>query len=155
MSRKIFALALILILVALCTRKPFDVRTAEKLPNTCAVAQFAAAVDEFDELSGQGDQALVRIEALPPGEPAEYVRRWKQELDVLRELGSRADRVRVPRCLQHAQDLFEQYLEQTLHAAELRAPDKDVDDYRRARETAEIIRGQYAGEVKLQEKNRQ
>ena len=154
MFRKVFALALVLVLVAICTRRPFDVRTGEKLPNTCAAAQFAATVEELDDMAVSRDQVLARIEALPVDEPTEYVMRWKQEIDLLRELASKADRVAAPRCLHHAKELFEQYLEQSLHAAGLRAPDRDFDDYRRARETADIIRGQYAGEVRLQEKNR-
>jgi hypothetical protein len=155
MFKKIFALALVLVLVALCTRRPFDVRTGEVLPTTCAKAQFAAAVEELDGVAADSESALARIEVLPRDEPAEYVRRWKQERDGMRELGRRADAVRVPRCLAHAREIFDQFLDQSLHAAEIRAPDGDMDDYRRARETAEVIRGQYQGEVRQQEKNRQ
>ena len=154
MFKKIAALALLLVLVALCTRRPFDERTGEVMPNTCNAGQFAAAVDAFEDIASADDEAFVRIEVLPLEEPAEYVRRWKMELDGLRELGNRADRVKAPRCLAHARELFDQYLDQSLHAAEIRAPNADMDDYRRARETADVIRGQYASEVKLQEKNR-
>src|SRR5258708_1091225 len=105
MFRKIFALALILIFVALCTRRPFDVPTANKLPNTCATAQFAAATDEFDGLAAQRDASLIRIEALPVDEPAEYVRLWQVELALLRDLSARAEGASAPRCLAHAQDL--------------------------------------------------
>ncbi len=154
MFRKIFALALILVFVAICTRRPFDVPTSNKLPNTCATAQFAAASDELDSLAARRDASLARIEALPVEEPAEYVRLWQVELALLRDLAAKAEGVGAPRCLAHAKDLFAQYLAQSLLAAEQRAPDKDPEDFRRARETADTIHAQYVSEVKLQEKNR-
>src|SRR5215470_11032952 len=101
MFKKIFALALILVLVALCARRPFDVRTGEVMPNTCNAGQFAAAVDEFDDIAAARDQVFARIEALSLDEPTEYVKRWNAELAGMRELGSRADRVKAPRCLAH------------------------------------------------------
>ena len=155
MFKKIFALALILVLVALCTRRPLDGRLAGKLPMACSSTQFAAAIDEFDALSVRRDQALAHIESLPTDEPLEYVSRWKKDVEVLADLDNQADRISVPRCLRHAQELFEYYLGQSHAAAELRAPDKDFTDYARAKETSESILAQYKAEVKLQEKNRE
>jgi hypothetical protein len=155
MFKKIFALALVLILVALCARKPPPDPVAARLPNTCATAQFAAVVGEFDALSARRADALKRVEAIPVDEPAEYVRLWKREGEVLSELSSAAERVEAPRCLAHAKELFLQQLAQTRTALSLRAPDRDFLDYRRARETADAIHGQYLREIRLQETNRQ
>jgi hypothetical protein len=155
MFKKIFALALVLVLVALCARKPPPDPAAARLPNTCATAQFAAVVGEFEALSARRAEALKRIEAIPVDEPAEYVRRWKREEEVLAELSSAAERVELPRCLAHAKELFLQHLAQTRTALALRAPDRSFDEYRRARETADAIHAQYLGEIRLQEANRQ
>lgn len=157
MFRKIFALALVLILVAICTRRPIDGPLGGKLPNTCASSQVAAAVADFSDLAAQRDAALARIEALPIEEPAEYVRVWQAEIAKLKDLAATAQAAGLPRCLAHAQELFVLYLAQSGRAAEQRRPEGEGDfaDYRRALETADVIRGQYAAEVKLQEKNRQ
>ena len=154
MFKKVFALALVLVLVALCVRKPPPDPTAAKLPNTCASAQFAAAVAAFDGLSAQRVDSLKALEAIPVDEPAEYVRRWRREEEVLAGLSSAAERVDLPRCLAHAKELFLQHLAQTQAAVALRSPDKDFADYRRARDIADAILAQFRAEVRLQESNR-
>jgi hypothetical protein len=153
--KKIFALALVLVLVAICTRRPFDVRTSERLPNTCNAQDFSAMVETFDGLRFNQSVVLERIEKLPLDEPLEYVINWQREQAILKDLAARAGAVREPRCLTQAKSLFLRYLEETLKAVELRAPDKDFTDYRRARESADSIDAQYRAELKLQEANRQ
>ena len=155
MFKKIFALALILILVALCTRRPFDVKTSERLPNTCDKAQFADTVATLDDLRINQSLAISRIEATSVEEPYEYVQRWQREREELKAIAARAAAHREPRCLAHAKELFARYLEETEKAVEMRAPDSDFTDYRRARESAERIHAQYSAELKLQEPNQQ
>jgi hypothetical protein len=155
MFKKIFALALILVFVALCARRPLDGRLSDRLPNTCNAAQFAAMVDAFDDIATERYGALARVEVLRPEEPVEYVRNWQREQEVLKELALRADGVRAPRCLTHAKDLFEQYLAQTLRALDKRSPEQDFTDYRHALETTEGLYTQYRAELRLQEKNRE
>jgi len=153
--KKIFALALILILVAICTRRPLDGKLAERLPDTCNAAQFAGTVSAFEELRLDQSLAVSRVESTPIQEPLDYAEVMKREQQVLRELQGKASAVREPRCLGHAKELFLRYLQETSKALALRGADKNFSDYRRARESAETIRAQYASELKLQEKNRQ
>ena len=155
MFKKIFALALILVLVALCTRRPFDVKTSERLPNTCATAQFAETIAALDDLRIDQSLALSRVESMSVAEPLDYALALKQGQGELRALQGQATGVREPRCLAHAKELFVRYLEETLKALELRVGGEEFDDYRRARESAESIYAQYRAELKLQEKNRQ
>jgi len=155
MFKKIFALALVLVLVAICTRRPFDAPLSGRLPNTCNTAQFASTVAQLDALRDEQLRALARVEAAPANEPFEYSQRWKREQEALTQLASKAAaEVREPRCLAHAKALFIRYLEETAKALELRAPDRDFAEYRRARESAESIHAQYVSELRLQEKNR-
>ena len=153
--KKIFALALVLILVAICTRRPLDGKLAERLPDTCNAAQFTETVAAFGELRTDQSFALSSVEATSIEEPLDYAIALKREKEVLRNLHGKAEGVRVPRCLAHAKELFLRYLEETSKALDLRRADKDVGDYRRARESAESIYSQYRSELKLQEKNRQ
>ena len=155
MFKKIFALALVLVLVAICTRRPFDAKLSERLPNTCNPAQFAATVAAFDDLRTDQSLALSRVEKTPTDEPLDYAIALKREQEVLRDLHGKAAAVQEPRCLAHAKELFLRYQEETSKALDLRAADKDFSDYRRARESSESIYAQYASELKLQEKNRQ
>ena len=155
MFKKIFALALVLVLVAICTRRPLDGKLSERLPNTCAATQFAETVAALDDLRIDQSLALSRVESTSIEEPLNYATIQKREQGLLGELHGKATGVREPRCLVHAKELFLRYLEETGKALELRGPDKDFTDYRRARESAEIIYGQYVAEMKLQERNRQ
>ena len=154
MFKKIFALALILILVAICTRRPLDGKLAERLPNTCNTAQFTETVVAFGELRTDQSFALSRVEATSIEEPLDYALALKREQEVLRDLHGKAAVVREPRCLAHAKELFLRYIEETSKALDLRGADKDFGDYRRARESAESIYAQYRSELQLQEKNR-
>ena len=155
MFSKIFALALLLVLAALCARTPPPDPSTSRLPNTCATPAFAAMVAEYDAMTTRRAEVLARIEAIPVEEPAEYVKRWKEEQAALAELSARAEAAGPPRCLIHAKELFVLHLARTQAAVELRAPDRDFSEYRRARETADSIHAQYLSEVKAQEKNRQ
>jgi hypothetical protein len=153
--KKIFALALVLVLAAICTRRPLDGKLAERLPNTCAATQFAETIASLDDLRIDQSLALSRVESTSIEEPLDYATILKREGALLGELRGKATGVREPRCLVHAKALFLRYLEESAKALELRAPDKDFTDYRRARESAETIYGQYLAELKLQERNRQ
>jgi DNA polymerase/3'-5' exonuclease PolX len=153
--KKILALALVLVLVAICTRRPLDGKLSERLPNTCNAAQFREAAVAFEDLRFNQSMALERVEKMPIREPLDYALTLKRELATLRDLEGKASAVSEPRCLAHAKQLFIRYLEETQKALALRGADKDFNDYRRARESAENIHAQYAAEVKLQEKNRQ
>ena len=155
MVKTAFALALILILVALCTRKPMEEKIAERLPNTCATLQFGTATDAFESLSLQRDDVLKRVEALRTDEPLEYVLQLRRDVDALRSLATTAEGTFAPRCLDHAKELMVKFLDDSARALELRVPDKEPVDYERARDVANNVRSQYFAEVKLQEKNRQ
>ena len=153
--KKIFALALVLVLVAICTRRPFDGKLAERLPNTCASAQFEETVAALDDLRMGQSLALSRVESMSIEEPLDYAIALKEGQGELRALEAKAQGVREPRCLAHAKALFIRYLEETLEALGQRGADRDFSDYRRARESAESIYQQYRAELKLQERNRQ
>jgi len=153
--KKIFALALVLVLVAICTRRPLDGKLAERLPNTCASAQFEETVAALDDLRIGQSLVLSRVESRSVEEPFDYSIALKDGQGELRALQAKAQSVREPRCLAHAKALFVRYLEETLEALGRRVADRDFGDYRRARESAESIYEQYRSELKLQEGNRQ
>lgn len=153
--KTIFALALVLVLVAICTRRPFDERLTDRLPNTCDTNQFAALAAALEDLRLDQSMALERVEKMPIDEPLDYAETLRRELGTLREIETKAAAVREPRCLAHAKALFLRYLEETQKAVEMRKADSDFAVYRLARETNENVYAQYRAELGLQEKNRQ
>lgn len=138
-----------------CSRETPPPQTHSPLPTTCRQAEFRKATGEFADIAAQRDAAVAAIEALPPDEPAHYLKRLEQEQGAVQALVSRAEAVTIPRCLGHAKELFVLYVEQSRKTIDMRRPGQDFSAYRLARDTAEGIRTQYDAEVRLQEKNQQ
>lgn len=147
----------LLLALAACSKGP-DITEAPRkarLPATCDRPRFDAAAEQFESIARRRDAALARLESSGLDEAVHYLRGLEQEKAEVRELGAQAERVEVPRCLQRAREIFLHYVERTVEAMDARRPDASPADYRRARETADTIHGQFVTELKLQERNRQ
>jgi hypothetical protein len=148
------ALAILVIgMASACSKKEEVSPTSGAMPRTCDRPRIQAAVDEFDRLGARRDEALKQIEAVPVAEPAHYLEKLKDTQGQVRDLAAKAEKVEIPRCLQHAKDLFVRFLNQSGTTLDLRTPEADFANYRFALETTERIRTQYMAEIELQKKN--
>jgi thiol:disulfide interchange protein len=117
----------------------------------CERAQFQQAIDAFDTLARQRNEAVLQIEAYPVDEY--YVQNLETDLRAFESLVRQSGAVDVPACLEAARDQFRASMAQTQAALNVRRPGEAREAYVEARKAARATYEEFNAEVQRQVPN--